>query len=155
MGPPPDNYRQRYHWSLFAPVGEALFHIGDTLAVPPHPCLAGATPDPRANADAWLRQAGFNSPEQAREALSLPSGRQLIIGWDGLGPSQYPALLTDPSVPLQPTALETVRAAVVLSLCSVWLYHSDGPLLWTVHRLRRRIRLADLGPSQVRGNPAA
>lgn len=154
MGPPPDNCRQQYHWSLFAPVAEALFHLGEPLAVPIHPSLNAADPDPRANADAWLREAGFGSPGQAREALSLPAGRQLVVGWDGLDPLQCPALLADPTLPAGVTPLEAVRAALVLSLSSVWLYHPDGPLLWTAHRLRRRIRLVSLRGNDPVGIPA-
>lgn len=81
----------------------------------------------------WLRAAGIADEEEARSVLSLPPG-PCICRID-------PAPRPDTAAAL--TALEGLRLAVVLGLCTPYLYQPQRPVLWTVASLTRRLLLYD------------
>lgn len=84
-------------------------------------------------AQRWLRAAGIADEEEARSVLSLPPG-PCICRID-------PALRPEAAATL--TALEGLRLAVVLGLCTPYLYQPQRPVLWTEASLTRRLVLYD------------
>lgn len=148
MGPPPDNQCQSFHWSCYGAGPDALLIASTTFVLPPLPAVGVLPPapdDPRAIARAWLAAAGFGTPEEARARLVLPEGRRVVVGWDPLGPDPCPKFIAAGVISGVPAARDAVRIALVLSLCSTWVYDPEGPVLWTAARLRRRVRLGEPG----------
>lgn len=145
MGPPPDNCVQTFHWSCMGTSPDARIRLSAPVGLP----RPGRTDDAdlqeriRVEADGALTAAGYRTPGEARDAISLPPGRHLVIGWDGLDPDTRPAPLRRDLYPPTLDPRECVRAALILSLCSTHLYDPDGPVLWTAHRLRRLVRLGE------------
>jgi hypothetical protein len=84
-------------------------------------------------AQRWLRAAGFADEEEARSALSLPPG-PCICRID-------PTFRRDVAATLTP--LDGLRLALVLGLCTPYLYQPQRPVLWTEASLTRRLVLYD------------
>jgi hypothetical protein len=89
---------------------------------------------PLACARRWLRAAGFDDEEEARSALSLPPGP--CICRPDRSPRPAAATLTP---------LEGLGMALVLGLCTPYLYQPQRPVLWTEASLVRRLLLYDGG----------
>ena len=83
----------------------------------------------------WLKKAGFADEEEARGALDLPSS-PCICQADPVPEPEKAALLMAP---------DGLRLALVLGLCTPWLYDPRRPVLWTHTSLTRRLLLYDGG----------
>ena len=88
---------------------------------------------PLACATTWLRACGFADEQQALCALALPVGPCLCQ----TDPTVRPTLASALSPP------EGLRLALVLGLCTPWLYDPRRPVLWTTASLTRRLQLFD------------
>jgi hypothetical protein len=84
-------------------------------------------------AQRWLDAAGFADEEEARSVLPLPPG-PCICQID---------TAPRPVVAATLTALEGLRLALVLGLCTPYLYQPQRPVLWTEASLTRRLLLYD------------
>jgi len=83
----------------------------------------------------WLKKAGFADEEEARGALDLPSS-PCICQADPVPQPEKAALLMAP---------DGLRLALVLGLCTPWIYDPRRPVLWTHTSLTRRLLLYDGG----------
>lgn len=83
----------------------------------------------------WLKKAGFRSEEEARAALPLPT--QACICEVDPKPRPVPVHTLSPSAGLY--------QALVLGLCTPFLYDPRRPILWTEASLTRRLLLYDCG----------
>lgn len=84
-------------------------------------------------AQRWLRAAGFADEDEARSVLPLPPGPCICR----IDPASRPAQ----AATLSP--LEGLRLALVLGLCTPYLYQPQRPVLWTEASLTRRLLLYD------------
>jgi hypothetical protein len=90
---------------------------------------------PVAYARFWLSVAGFGDEQEAREALSLPPAPCICQIDPNLRPPAADAL----------SAGEGLRLALLLGLCTPFLYDPRRPVLWTEASLTRRLVLYDGG----------
>ena len=89
--------------------------------------------DPLACVRELLTACGYGDEVEARAAITLPA-EPCICRPD---PASRP-----PDVgPLEPR--EALRQALLLGLCTPWLYDPGRPLLWTRTSLTRRLELLD------------
>ena len=84
-------------------------------------------------AQRWLDAAGFGDEEEARSVLPLPVGPCICR----IDPAPRP------EVAATLTPLEGLRLALVLGLCTPYLYQPQRPVLWTEASLTRRLLLYD------------
>jgi len=105
--------------------------------------LPGLVHDPMdrsAPETAWrlLAEAGFSSPEEAWDAWEeRPSFPALVIDGES-GERCAP----DPGDPLP-----WLRRALVLGKCGGSLFAPEAPVIWTMNRLGRPVRLVSLEPA--------
>jgi hypothetical protein len=83
----------------------------------------------------WLESAGFEDEEEARTVASLPTFPCICR----VDPTIKPAVARDL------TAVEGLQLALVLGLCTPYLYDPQRPVMWTQASLTRRLVLYDGG----------
>jgi len=89
--------------------------------------------DPLDCARRWLGKAGFDHEHAARAAVGLPAAPCICR----IDPSPCPVKAW------KLRALEGVRLALILGLCTPWLYDPRRPVLWTRASLTRQLLLYD------------
>ena len=89
--------------------------------------------DPLSVMRALLREHGLEHAEQLREVFD-PSEERCICRLD-LRPQRLRVAFADPR--------EVLRQALLLGLCTTWLYDPERPVLWTRSSLSRSLELFD------------
>lgn len=91
--------------------------------------------DPIECVSRWLRKSGFADAKEARTAFDLPPCPCICHADPAPRPERAKSL----------AAFDGLRLAVLLGLCTPWLYDPDRPVLWTRASLTRRLVLYDGG----------
>ena len=91
--------------------------------------------DPLECVSRWLRRAGFADGKEARTAFDLPPSPCICRADPAPQPPRASSL----------AACDGLRLALLLGLCTPWLYDPGRPLLWTRASLTRRLVLYDGG----------
>lgn len=89
--------------------------------------------DPLACVRELLAACGYTDEVEARSAIALPAEPCICRPDQTLRPADIGTL----------EPLEALRQALLLGLCTPWLYDPGRPLLWTRASLTRRLELFD------------